>query len=79
MIFDISCTTDCIIIALIFLDVGSTQADYINLRRIIDINALSTSIISSSRRFTALETYIFQAIATDWLLEDRRFEIKALF
>jgi hypothetical protein len=65
--------------ALIFLDVGSTQADYINLRRIIDVNASSTSMISSSRRFTAPETYMFQAIATDWLLEGRRSETKALF
>jgi hypothetical protein len=64
---------------LIFLDVGSTQADYTNLRRINDLNTSPPPITFPPRPLTAPEMYMFRAIATDWSHEDKSSETKALF
>jgi hypothetical protein len=65
--------------ALIFLDVGSTHAEYTNLCRVNGLNNSPASITFPPRPLTVPEMYMFRAIATDWLLGDKFSETKALF
>jgi hypothetical protein len=73
------CITDSVTMALIFLDVGSTHADYTNLCRVNGLNNSPASVTFPPRPLTVPGMYMFRAIATDWLLGDKFSETKALF